>query len=177
MCGAMFFDRGAAGTLCLWHRNVCSANRKHDFKYSIGALSRYSIPVRKQTSVKFGSMTCADWMRWRCRYSLLMASKRVFCQQESFPIIPLSPNGPVSISHPHLCEFPSRIDQFADSAALFSACHYNDSGRQICKHGNTRFQEACKAANDLVIESIKATEADTHCYGVNFEYALAKFRK
>ena len=37
--------------------------------------------------------------------------------------------------------------------------------------------EACKAANDLVIESIKATEADTHCYGVNFEYALAKFRK
>lgn len=36
---------------------------------------------------------------------------------------------------------------------------------------------ACEAANNLVIESIKSTETDTHCYGVNFECALAKFRK
>lgn len=37
--------------------------------------------------------------------------------------------------------------------------------------------KACEAANNLVVASIRATAADSHFYGVCFEYALSQLRK
>lgn len=64
-------------------------------------------------------------------------------------------------------KLPGRFHGTGDLFASAFAAIYFQNGDLV---------KACEAANDLVIASIQATVADSHFYGVCFEYALAQLR-